>query len=67
MSDFSNAVDSPKIRAELLDAIHGAGAFRNFKATVQRRGMEDEWYKFRAEALRQIAIAWCEEHDIAWA
>ena len=66
MSDFSNEVESEEIRAELLDAIHGAGAFRNFKAAVRRRGMEDEWYKFRAEALRQIAIDWCEEYDIAW-
>lgn len=66
MSDFSNAVKSEEIRAELLDAIHGAGAFRNFKAAVRRRGMEDERYKFRADALRQIAIDWCEENDIAW-
>lgn len=66
MSDFSNEIESEEIRAELLDAIHGAGAFRNFKAAVRRRGMEDEWYKFRADALLQIAIDWCEEHDIAW-
>jgi hypothetical protein len=66
LSDFSNEVESEEIRAELLDAIHGAGAFRSFKAAVRRRGIEDEWYKFRAEALRQIAIDWCEEHDIAW-
>ncbi len=66
MSDFSNEVESKEIRAELLDAIHGAGAFRNFKVTLRRRRIEDEWYKFRAEALRQIAIDWCEEHNIAW-
>ena len=66
MSDFSNEVESAEIRAELLDAIHGAGAFRNFKAAVRRRGIEDEWYKFRAEALRQIAIDWRQEYDIAW-
>ncbi len=65
LSDFSNEVESKEIRAKLLDAIHGAGAFRNFKAAVRRRGIEDDWYKFRAEALRQIAIDWCEEHDIA--
>jgi Uncharacterised protein family (UPF0158) len=66
LSDFANAVESPTIRAELLDSIHGAGAFRNFKAAVRSRGMEEEWYKFRAEALRQIAIEWCEENDIAF-
>ncbi|MGA7236659.1 MAG: UPF0158 family protein [Bryobacteraceae bacterium] len=65
LSDFSNAVESPKIRAELLDAIHG-GAFRHFKAAVRLHGMEDEGYRFRVAALRQIAIDWCEEHDIAW-
>ena len=66
MNDFSNEVESEEIRAELLDAIHGAGAFSNFKPGVRRRGIEDEWHKFRAKTLRQIAIDWRQEHDIAW-
>jgi len=66
MEEFSNSVESAKIREDLLFAIHGAGAFRNFKHNVRRRGIESAWFAFRTEALREIAIDWCEEHDIAW-
>jgi hypothetical protein len=66
MQDFSSSVESEDIRDELSRAIHGAGAFRNFKDTVRRLGIESVWFAFRTEALRQIALDWCEENRIAW-
>jgi hypothetical protein len=66
MEEFSDAVESESVREDLLHAIHGPGAFRNFKYNVRRHGIEKTWYAFRTNALRQIAIEWCEEHHIAW-
>ena len=66
MEEFSESVRRERIREELLDAIHGPGAFRSFKSAIRRHNIEQDWYAFRAEALRQIAIDWCEEHDIPW-
>ena len=67
MEDFTNSAVMPsKIREELQYAIHGAGAFRHFKATVRRHDIEEAWFAFRTESLREIAIDWCEEHEIAW-
>jgi hypothetical protein len=66
MQDFANAQDDQRIRDELLHALHGAGAFRHFKAGVQRNEVETAWYDFRNQALRHIAIAWCAENDIDW-
>ena len=66
MQDFSRSVESETIREDLLNAIHGAGAFRNFKDTVRRLGVESAWFAFRADVLRQIALDWCEENQIAW-
>ena len=66
MRDFSENAKPEGIRRELLDAIHGAGAFRNFRAVVRRHRMEEAWDAFEGEALRQIAIDWCEEHQIEW-
>jgi len=66
MQDFSRSVESDRIREDLLRALHGAGAFRNFKGALRRRGIEPAWFAFRAEALRQIALDWCEEHQIVW-
>jgi hypothetical protein len=64
MKDFSGSVESESIRDDLLFAIHGAGAFRTFKHTLRRHGIEQAWFAFRAEALRQIALDWCEENQI---
>jgi hypothetical protein len=66
MEEFSLAVGSDRIREDLLNAIHGAGAFRHFKYVLRQRRIEPAWFKFRAEALRQIAIDWCEENGIPW-
>jgi hypothetical protein len=66
MLEFSRAAESESIRAELSRAIHGAGAFRNFKDTIRRLGIESAWFAFRTDALRQIALAWCEENQFAW-
>jgi hypothetical protein len=65
MRDFSGSVGSDGMREDLLRAIHGAGAFRNFKDTVRRLGVESAWFGFRADALRRIAIDWCEKNHIA--
>ncbi len=67
MEDFSRSVEHDRIREELMRAIHGAGAFRNFKDTLRRHRMEAAWFAFRTEALRQIAIDWCERNQIVWA
>jgi hypothetical protein len=66
MQDFSHSVASDRIREDLLHAIHGARAFRNFKETLRRHQIESAWLAFRAEALRQIARNWCEENHIGW-
>ena len=54
------------VRADCLDAIHRRGAFRHFKDLLLRHGMRESWYAFRGEALRKIAIEWCEDNEIAF-
>ena len=66
MQDFSSTVASDRVREDLVNAIHGAGAFRHFKASLRRQQIESAWFEFRAEALRQIALDWCAEHHIRW-
>ena len=64
MERFSNSQARPARRNELLDAIHGAGAFRIFKSTIRRLGIEDDWFRFRQAAFEDIAKEWLEAHDI---
>ena len=66
MEAFCYSLDDEDIRGECLGAIRGRGAFRYFKDLLLRHGLRDSWYAFRGEALRKIAIEWCEEHEIAF-
>jgi hypothetical protein len=67
MEDFSRRFPSEAIGRELMDAIHGKGAFRNFQSTIRRHKLESAWDEFYDAALRQIAVDWCEENKIPYA
>ena len=66
MERFCLSVDDDDLRDDLCDAIRGRGAFRRFKDRMQLYGMAEEWYRYRDAALRELAIAWCEAHGIAY-
>src|SRR5262247_814323 len=66
MERFCLSVDDEDMRNDLCDAIRGRGAFRRFKDRMQLYGMAEEWYRYRDAALREIAIAWCEEHRVSY-
>jgi hypothetical protein len=66
MERFCYAVEDEAMREELCRAIRGRGAFRHFKDTIHDSGMAEAWYRYRDEALREIAFSWCEEHGIPY-
>lgn len=66
MEQFSRARNVERIRSELLNAIHGAGAFRAFRCAIRRLGLEQDWYQFRDEALAEIARCWLEENNLQY-
>lgn len=66
MRDFCYTVDDKRLSSELLDAIHGSGAFRAFKNTIYHHGVEQQWYRFRQDALEQIVRNWLERNEISF-
>lgn len=64
MEDFCNSISNDRISNALLNAIEGRGAFRRFKDAIIRYNIEVNWYKFKEEAFKQIAIRWCEDNGI---
>ena len=66
MRDFADSVGSERISEELSNSLHGKGAFRYFKDTLRRHGMDSAWFAFRTDALAQIARDWCEENHVEW-
>lgn len=66
MEEFARARTRPRERDELLDAIHGKGAFRMFRSAVRRLRIEDEWHRFRDAAFEQIAKDFLDAHGLAY-
>jgi hypothetical protein len=65
MERFCLSVPDGKMSDVLLGKIRGSGAFRRFKDTIYQYGIEDDWFKYRDEAYKEIAIAWLESNGIA--
>ena len=66
MERFCHTVGESSAQAELLDSIHGSGAFRLFRRTVERLGLREAWYAYRQKELEQIARDWLEANHIPY-
>lgn len=66
MVNFAETIEDEKKRDWFENAIHGKGAFRRFRATLERFGMETEWYNYLEACHRELAIDWCEQHGIVY-
>ena len=66
MVNFTETIEDDKKRDWFENAIHGKGAFRRFRATLERFGMETEWYDYLETCHRELAIEWCEQHGIVY-
>ena len=62
MENFIAKLSDLDVQGELEIVIRGTGAFRRFKDTICRLDLRQEWYDFRDNAFKKIALEWCEEH-----
>lgn len=66
MEKFCYTLENDDMMNELLDAIRGRGAFSRFRNRIQRMGVEEDWYQYRFQTYRRIAISWCENKSIPY-
>jgi len=66
MTDFTESVSDRQKRDMLRVALHGKGAFRRFKDTLDRVRLVDEWYAYKRKAYIKAAREWCERNDIPY-
>lgn len=66
MERFCLSIPDGKASDVLLGKIRGSGAFRRFKDAIYQYGIEDDWFNYRDEAYKEIAIVWLESNGIAY-
>ena len=64
MEDFAETISDIRLQNQLYISLNGSGAFRRFKDTCINFDIINDWYKYRDERYREIAIDWCKENNI---
>ena len=51
---------------KLSHDIQGRGAFRRFRDSVFRMGIDQQWYDYQMAAYKRKAAEWCEDNGIEY-
>jgi hypothetical protein len=66
MEEFIHSLDDNETANQLWHAIKGRGAFRYFKDTLHRLGIQQSWYDYLEKAQREFVIEWAKENKVAF-
>ena len=66
MVDFIDTINDIEIRNNLHGLIQGKGTFRRFKSYCIEVNIIQDWYNYREEKYKEIAINWCKENDLKY-
>jgi len=66
MESFCLSIDDDNLQDIMYNSLKGSGAFRRFKNNIHRYHIEETWYNYRDEAIKKIAIEWCEDNEIKY-
>lgn len=66
MERFIQSLTDENAANQLWRSIKGRGAFRYFKDTLHRLGLQDQWYEFRDEAMRRFVVDWAKENGVSY-
>ncbi|MDQ0202289.1 UPF0158 family protein [Neobacillus ginsengisoli] len=66
MEEFCLSISVQGKQDALLKAIKGKGASRRFKDKIIEFEIENQWYSFRNEKFKEIAIEWCQDNNLIY-
>jgi hypothetical protein len=64
MEKFVAGLGDNRAAEQLWRAMKGKGAFRQFKNTLYKLGIQDAWIQYRGEAAKKYVINWAEENQV---
>ncbi len=64
MEKFCLSLNDSEMCETFYNLIKGGGAFGRFKNAIHEYDIADDWYNYRNDALKEIAIEWCQENGI---
>lgn len=64
--DFIETIDNLEIKSNLQRLIQGKGAFRRFKDYCFESNIIQDWYKYKEQKYKEIAIEWCKQNELEY-
>lgn len=66
MVDFIEKIDNLEVKNNLQRLIQGKGVFRRFKDYCLEINIIQDWYNFKEQKYKEIAIEWCERNELKY-
>ena len=66
MEEFIDTISNNNKKLQLENCMWQKGMYRKFKDKLIEIGLENEYYKFYDEKLKEIAIEWCKENNLEY-
>ena len=66
MEEFIETISNNNKKLQLENCMWQKGMYRKFKDKLIEIGLENEYYKFYDEKLKEIAIEWCKENNLEY-
>ena len=66
MEEFIDTISNNNKKLQLENCMWQKGMYRKFKDKLIEVGLENEYYKFYDEKLKEIAIEWCKENNLEY-
>ena len=64
MRNFCDSISDVVVADQLHASIRGRGAFQHFRRCVKELDLLEQWFAFKRDAYKIVAIEWCEENNI---
>jgi len=66
MVEFIDTINNLETKDNLHRLIQGKGAFRRFKDYCFEANIIQDWYKFKEQKYKEIAIEWCKQNNLKY-
>ena len=66
MEGFIETISNDNKRNKLENCMWQKGMYRKFKDMLIQLGLEEQYYKFYDEKLKEITIEWCKENNLEY-
>ncbi len=64
MERFCVGIGDTQVQEKLRRALSGDEPFKTFRLLIREHEIADDWYTYRKELLKTVAIQWCEEKGV---